>query len=285
MTKRKRKGLSSTVPPKGRLSLKARPFDQVVDDLRLTVFSIIRARPTGQPNQFAGGPLGSGFFVSQNVFLTCCHVMNNPRSPHQDGDNYILVSTMANRTAAGHNAKNVVANKDLFLYPEIDLALLKVSNVERHPFVALDWGEPRVGRDIGVVGYPLGKLNVDPQGQARFNEFIYRAARGTVTARYQSRINLASGVHTDLLQIIEVNFLFVPGNSGGPVFDASTGAVFGYVQGFRDFKVKECGEETTLTENLPWGLSRRYVRDVSGIYSLAVKLDTAALALQQLGVA
>ena len=92
------------------------------------------------------------------------------------------------------------------------------------------------------------------------------------------------GIQTGPLQVIEVNFLFVPGNSGGPVFDASTGAVFGYVHGFWDFKVKECGEETTLVQDLPWGLSNRYVRDVSGIYSLAIKLDTTAQALQQLGV-
>ncbi len=83
---------------------------------------------------------------------------------------------------------------------------------------------------------------------------------------------------------IEVNFLFVPGNSGGPIFDAEHGQILGFVHGFQSFTVMEQVTETSLIPELPDGLGRRYVQNISGIYSQGIKIDVARDVLPRFGV-
>jgi hypothetical protein len=51
-----------------------------------------------------------------------------------------------------------------------------------------------------------------------------------VTSTFNTQLTTENGVLQNA-SVIEVNFLFVPGNSGGTVFDALTGRVGGYVEG------------------------------------------------------
>ena len=112
-------------PPTGKLSTKHRDFTEVVRDIRHTVACVVRWRPTGEPGKFAVTALGSGFFVSPEMFLTCNHVMNDPNNPHKDGDAYQLVARVAENGGHKLGVENVVAGTNLFLYPDCDLALLK----------------------------------------------------------------------------------------------------------------------------------------------------------------
>ena len=88
------------------------------------------------------------------------------------------------------------------------------------------------GEDIGVVGYPVPELRV-VNGNLTLNGLVYRAAKGHVTGRYVASLDAT------LLDIpiVEVNFLFVPGNSGGPVFSAETGRVIGFVSRYRTLRI------------------------------------------------
>ena len=119
-------------------------------------------------------------------------------------------------------------------------------------FAALEFGEIQVGQEIGVAGYPLARLRVE-EGQLRYDGLIFRVAKGVVTSTYQTNINSDQGRVLAGLHIVEVNFLFVPGNSGGPVFDAETGRVCAFVQGYTTVKIREKVETVTLIPNLTGG--------------------------------
>ena len=63
-----------------------------------------------------------------------------------------------------------------------------------------------------------------------------------MTATYLANVNLLLNA-----PILEVNFLFVPGNSGGPIFDAETSQVVGFVDAFTTIKI---GEGRTRNSNI-----------------------------------
>jgi hypothetical protein len=115
-------------PPTGRHSGKNREFTDIVRDMRHAVALVVRWRPQGNagptgPHQVTA--LGSGFFVSPEMFLTCNHVINDPSNAHNDGDTYQMVIHAADNGGHFNAVPNVVVNTNLFLYPDCDLALLK----------------------------------------------------------------------------------------------------------------------------------------------------------------
>jgi hypothetical protein len=99
-----------------------------------------------------------------------------------------------------------------------------------------------------------------------------------VTGRY-----LANDGALISVPIIEVNFLFVPGNSGGPVFCAQTGRVMGFVRGFQALKIRESVANATMIKQLPLGLNGQYIENLNAIYSLAIKLDFIRTTIEGFG--
>jgi S1-C subfamily serine protease len=223
--------------------------------------------------------LGTGFFVARDIFITCDHVMNNPSDPHQQGDSYLLVANLTGTTGKLYPIQNAQVGQQINLFPNLDLAVLRVPNTPQdQPYAPLEYGDVYEGEGIGVVGYPLPVLQV-VDGNITFNAVIYRAASGSVTARYTANDAPLANV-----PLIEVNFLFVPGNSGGPVFSAKTGRVLGFVRGYRAVKIPEALATATMIPQLPLGVSNQYVESLSAIYSLAVKLDFVRATLDSFGV-
>lgn len=271
-----------TDEPRGRLSTRARSFERVVADLRHVVFAVIRTRPLPDGRSEAR-PLGSGFFVSRDVFLTCNHVIDGTTHPHQDGDGYLLVSNLG-ETLRVHTQPDVRKGRNLHLYPDDDVALLRCEGIEQRPFAAISYGFVREGLEIGVAGYPIPELKTTPDDELAFPGLIYRVARSVVTARYQINLESVGAPPMTDVPAIEVNFLFVPGNSGGPIFDAEHGQVLGFVHGFRHFTVSEKVAEAKLTTALPNGLGRNYIENLSGIYSIGIKLDRVRPQLETFGV-
>jgi S1-C subfamily serine protease len=236
------------IPPTGRLKSKKRPFYEIVHDMRHVVCSIVRQRP--MPGGMGAMALGTGFFVSRNIFITCDHVMNSPADPHQVGDSYLLVRNLSGNSGTVYPMVNPQLGNEITLFPNLDLAVLQVAAAPHdQPFVALEYGDVYEGEDIGVVGYPLAAIRA-VNGNIAFDAVLYRAARGCVTGRYAIPQDGA------LLNVpcIEVNFLFVPGNSGGPVFSAETGRLMGFVRGFRAVKIKESVATVTMIPQMPLGL-------------------------------
>ncbi len=247
--------------PSGKIPTKDREFSSVVADVKHTVFSVIRHRPA--PNGlFDITPLGSGFFVSSEVFVTCWHVVDSPVSPHQAGDVYRLIN---NLDGTHGNIHEVNGGKK-------DQAYLPIS-----------YADIPAGLDIGVAGYPLAQLTTDGDGNLSIGGVVFRVAKGVAAACYKTDLDSGDGHPLKGRAIVEVNFLFVPGNSGGPVFDAKTGRVMAYVKGFRSHKIQERLEKCNLFA-VPPGMQQDYIAAVHAVYSTGLTLEPVRSHLEQFGV-
>ncbi|HVI08547.1 MAG TPA: serine protease [Candidatus Binatia bacterium] len=264
--------------PRGRLKPKGKEFHEIVADYRHIVCSVIRQRP--MPGLGIGAKaLGTGFFVARDIFITCDHVMNSAADPHQPGDSYALVANLTGTSGKMYPIQNPTIGQEINLFPNLDLAVLRVPNTPQdQPYAPLEYGDVYEGEGIGVVGYPLPMLQT-VNGNITFNAVIYRAARGSVTAFYTANDGSLLNV-----PCIEVNFLFVPGNSGGPVFGAKSGRVFGFVRGFRPVKIREAIATATMIQQMPLGLSPQYIESISAVYSTAIKLNFVRATLDSFGV-
>jgi V8-like Glu-specific endopeptidase len=265
------------IPPTGRLKAKKSEFHEIVYDMRHVVFAVMRQRK--MPGGMGARPLGTGFFIAKNVFMTCDHVINPPSDPHQNGDTYLLVANLTGKSGKIYTIANPQVGQEITLFPNLDLAILKVASAATdQPFVSLDYGDLYEGEDIGVVGYPLAELR-SVNGNIVFDAVLYRAARGCITGLYIANDGQLSNV-----PFIEVNFLFVPGNSGGPVFSAKTGRVMGFVRGFRSVKIRESIATATMIEQLPLGIGNQYIENLNAVYSVAIRLDHIRTTLEGFGV-
>jgi hypothetical protein len=245
--------------------------------------ALVQVRPAQAPQTGVRlATLGSGFFVSSNVFITCYHVLMNAGSPHQDGDRYDLASNLGTRGTV-HSVANAVVGQNVHLFPEDDLAILIADGKQDRAYLPLDYGEICVGAEIGVAGYPLSRLNV-VNGRVVFTGLIFRVAKSVLTATYSVNINTQTGIMLTNVPVLEVNFMFVHGNSGGPMFSAETGRVIGFVHGYQTYKVQEKIETVSMLATLPQGMSNTYIDNQSALYSLGIALSRIRDHLEQLGV-
>jgi len=273
--------MDKTGPLSGKISGKNRPFAEIVTDARYAVFSVMRTRSAAQ-GTFNYWVLGSGFFVSTKIFLTCAHVLMSPATPHVDGDTYKLIST-TRTTRTVWQVENAVVGNNIRLFPDSDLALLTVDGGESRSYLPLEYGDVQVGTEIGVAGYPIPNVPT-VNGNIVLDGLIYRVARNVLTATYTTNFNTNNGASLTNIPAIEVNFLFVPGNSGGPIFLASNGRVIGYVHGFRSYKIEEKMETAATHLTLPAGMSNSYILSNSAVYSIGIGMGRVRTHLEQLGV-
>jgi S1-C subfamily serine protease len=268
--------------PTGRLGTKNRDFTKVVADLRHAVFAVVRFRASQQqPGLFEITVLGSGFFVSPEVFITCWHVIDGPVLPHQAGDKYQLVANLGS-TPVSYPIGDI--GTDIHLFPDEDLAIVICKANKNQAYLAVSYADIPVGTEIGVAGYPLAMLSTDANGNPDVKALVYRVAKGVATAVYRYNIDHKDGHPIPDREVVEVNFMFVPGNSGGPVFEADTGRVVAFVKGFRSHKIQENAEQCFPTTQVPAGLSNTYLDAVHAVYSIGLTLDRVRPQLEQYGV-
>ncbi len=225
---------------------------------------------------------GPVFFVSSRVFLTCWHVIDSPGSRHKKGDIYRLVNNLDGTHGIIHSIDGGLG-KDIHLYPDRDLAILLSNSKPDQAFLPISYADIPVGQEIGVAGYPLARLMTDANGSVTLSGMVYRVAKGVATAFYRTDINAGDGHPLKDAMILEVNFLFVPGNSGGPIFDAETGRVVAYVKGFQRHKIQEVHETCQLIP-IPPGMSEEYLDSVYAVYSLGLTLEPVRAQLEEFGV-
>ena len=267
--------------PAGKLSTKKREFKYIVGDIRHAVFSVVRQRPNGN-GQFHMNALGSGFFVSPSVFVTCWHVIDSPSSPHQDGDQYALVNNLDGKNGIIYLITGGIG-KDIHLFPDLDFAVILCHAKPDQAYIPVGYATLPVGAEIGVAGYPLATIASDANGNANVQGLVYRVAKGTATAVYRTNWDAGDGHPLIDTPVVEVNFFFVPGNSGGPVFDAETGRAFAYVKGLMTPKINERLESCTHITP-PAHVNADYVAGIYAVYSIGLTLDRVRPQLEQFGV-
>jgi len=131
----------------------------------------------------------------------------------------------------------------------------------------------------------LPKFNV-VNGVLFWDGLIFRVAKNVLTARYtMGNMNTNTGATMTDVPLLEVNFLFMPGNSGGPIFAAETGRVLGFVHGYMTEKILEKVENVSLiTTPLPQGVNATYIANQSALYSVGIALGKARPHLEAHGV-
>lgn len=222
-------------------------FSECVKWLKKSVYIIIRGRQIKIDDKEAMKwiTLGSGFIAAPNRFVTAAHVINDPEkdemAQHQNGDKYyILRHDDENKWHYG--IFELKLDSDIFIYPDIDLAIIYLSNdfyqvgdkifADRNDFIRISKDFLPIGTEVGVLGYPLCKLEFHDKdiNKPLIANILLRTDQGVVNCRYRiSEINY----------LYEFTLAFNPGNSGGPIFDTKTGRVISIVNGFKSIRIKK----------------------------------------------
>jgi hypothetical protein len=206
----------------------------------------------------------------------------SPANPHQDGDQYQLVNSLG-QGGLINTVSDTTVGRNLHFFQDCDLALLQADGSQNRAYLPLQYADIYPGYEIGVAGFPLPSLQT-VAGSLRYDGLIFRVAKNVVTATYRTNINTNTGMALTDIPAIEVNFLFVPGNSGGPLFEADTGRVVGFVQGYRTQKIEEKVETVSLIPTLPQGMASSYIYTQSALYSLGIGISRVRSHLEQFGV-
>lgn len=281
-----------------RLSIKARLFENVIADVKKATYALVRGRVNKTNEEVNWTSLGSGFFVSGKHFLTCTHVINPKDNPHQDGDIYwMLQQSDTPGLYERYQVKNVVLGKQLFLQEEKDAALIVIDNmpdIQKKKngllqFAAISYDPILDGRAIGVLGYPLSKISFENRNIDKpiLNSFVPRTSKGVVSCQpHYTNIQVDGGrmVLKDI-DVIEVDFLFVPGNSGGPVFDAETGKIVGFVHGYSSILISyKLTQIDPKKLSLPEDAPSKFIDTEKAIYSKAIQISNIRDFLEKHGV-
>jgi hypothetical protein len=208
--------------------------------------------------------------------------MNAARFPHQEGDIYQLIRN-AGTAVQSITIPAVGIGQQLHPFPDFDAAILQTPANNPQPYSAVGYEDTAEGLEIGVAGYPLSQITPGPNGEPQYNGVVYRVAKGVVTSTVRQRLSPIPDPQTAELGTVEVNFLFVPGNSGGPIFDAETGRVLAYVHGFTSREIIQRIADTS-NENIAAGADPKHIESLQAVYSLGIKLDNIRGELEKYGV-
>jgi hypothetical protein len=216
--------------------------------------------------------------------MTCWHVIDGPVAPHQAGDKYRLVSNLTGANGIVFPIAGDVG-EDIHLFPDNDLAIVLCKAKKDQAYIPVSYADASVGSEIGIAGYPLPQITLDANRNPTVTGLVYRVAKGVSTAVYNTNLDSNDGHPLTNVPLVEVNFLFVPGNSGGPIFDAETGRALAYVKGFRTHKISENAEQCQLpAAKIPQGLGNQYLSCIHAVYSTGIRLEFVRTQLEQFGV-
>lgn len=253
-------------------------FTECLKWLKKTVYLVVRRRSLEKDGKtiWQWDTLGSGFLIAPNRFATSNHVVNDPskgdRMTHKDGDVYFLIR---------HDDENDVhmhwyspeLNKQIFLYPEVDLAILYLNDsfyeegnkkyAKKDDYISVSKNFSVIGTPVGILGYPvctLGFANNSPD-QPLLGNILLRTDQGVVNCRYQK---------SEKDFYYEFTISFNPGNSGGPIFDTRTGKLLSIVTGYNAIPINQ--RETTISDDAAKQLKhykeKSFIETVHAIYSV-----------------
>ena len=254
-------------------------FSKCVKVLKKSVYLIARGRKASNNKEIINwSTLGSGFVGAPNRFITAVHVINSPKkgdiAQHQDGDKYYLLRHDDVNKWHLHIFEPKI-NKDIFIYPNVDLSIIYLSDsfyqlndkifVDKNDFIRIYRDFLPIGSEIGVLGYPLCKLEFKDHdiNKPKIGNVLLRTDKGVVNCRYKtSKVN----------SLYEFTLSFNPGNSGGPIFDIKTGKVISIATGYKSFLINQ--KEVEIPENVMKNFqiykNKSYIETIHAIYSIGI---------------
>ena len=166
---------------------------------------------------------GTGFVVGDgNLLITNAHVVQD--DGNDPNGRVLMVQSREGGGVLRPRRGDVVATD-----PAHDLALIRFEGPPIAALVLAKPGSVREGSAVALMGYPMGgALGFAPVTHRGIVSAITPVALPSPTARQLDgpTINRLREGSFDVLQLDATAY---PGNSGGPLFDAETGAVVGVV--------------------------------------------------------
>ena len=164
---------------------------------------------------FAGGGIGTAFYVGNDEWITAAHVVENQRS--------VVLRNGATELLATVKGGDLVADLALLEATGDGIAALRFGSLE----------EVGAGTTVFAVGFPL-----------------YEATESSVTSGVLSRVEQ----YSDLGEVIVTDASVNPGNSGGPLVDACGDVIGMIIEKYVGTEVEGIGyavAETTLQDQIP----------------------------------
>ena len=194
----------------------------VVDRVRPSVVGVGTAYPPRQPNRKgdAVSYRGTGFVVGNGLqVVTNAHVI--PDKLDTDNNESIAVFSGRGANATAHPATVIAIDKDH------DLAVLAIQGA---PLPALELGDSsrvREGEEIAFTGFPIGMvLGLYPVTHRGIVSAITPIARPMENSRNLTAVQLEH-LRKSRFDAFQLDATAYPGNSGSPVYEATTGRVIG----------------------------------------------------------
>lgn len=189
---------------------------------------------------------GTGFVVGDGLtVVTCWHVLPPPErtAPATQRQLSVMVPDPSGRE--GQIRVATLAASD----PEHDLAVLRLEGPPLPAMTLADATLQPEGTEIGLIGFPMGGVfGFRPVVHRGIVAAIVRIAQAAPSAQRLTPgavVRLRSGPFT----LYQLDATAYPGNSGGPVFDTTSGEVLGVV----NMVVTRGTRESALTQ--PTGIS------------------------------
>jgi S1-C subfamily serine protease len=202
-----------------------------------------------QPTQLTPAVLvGSGFAVADgNHIVTSYHVVRQNEAAA--GKVFYVMSVNGAQTDR-RNARVVAAD------PATDLALLQIDGPALPPLkLREEVSMAPEGTEIAITGFPIGiVLGFQPTT----TRGIVSALPSNLTPEVHAGGLTADNIRAPRFSLYQLDVIAYPGNSGGPVYDTSTGEVIGVVAaGFiKSRKEKVLSDPSAITYAIPSALVR-----------------------------
>lgn len=242
-------------------------FAATCTEVKKSVYIIARVRKEGDNTRIT--TLGTGFLCAPRRLLTCAHVIDNDENKHKKGDEYLLVQS--DEYGNWHRSSvKLTRDKDLFVYHDTDSAVIYLpksfyrknsGEIIKSEDIHLKLSAKTfpIGTDVGVMGYPMQTIGFNKQKELDVSSIKIRADKGVINTGHRS-----NGV-----TITEFTMAFNPGNSGGPIFHASTGEVIAIVHGYNSLPIR------FIKEDLPGNLQKQVgqkeiISSIRALYSIGI---------------
>lgn len=189
---------------------------------------------------------GTGFFVGDgSLVATCWHVVSQePPSSNPQGMSSLTVQISLPDGVLAWRQADLVARDE-----RRDLAILRVRDRVSPPLTLDTATVAREGTDAILMGFPIG-------GTLGFKHVTHRgivasvavSALPTSMARELNEATV-SRLRSGAFEVLQLDAIAYPGNSGGPLLDVGTGRVIGVV----NMVTVKAGRESAFSQ--PTGIS------------------------------
>lgn len=230
------------------------------NELYRSVFAILRI----QNNQ--AKIVGTGFVINMNpiYILTCNHVVGD--ASELNNGQIIYAITKRSDNFAEFDLRNITISylraRRVIKSPQFDLAILEIDpNENQQVYTSLDIPHSiplnlSFDPNDRIIGGSVEWLTTASSSDMTLTPRFFK---GNLVTKYiadhgYSFINATGQTVQQVINgasIIEVDKLFIPGSSGGPILNSESNRVIGYVHGFKYWPITQISitQDVELTEN------------------------------------